>query len=107
MEDSSPALRIQELKSALSAYLKTFRSEYLLAVKEYLEEIYLGEGLREIGCDEKCKGCFLAFDESKQAVFRCKIWELYNALQGIEIKETKNPLVVNLSKELLDSLNKR
>ncbi len=103
----NPVERLKELKSALTVYLKTFRSEYLLAVKEYLEEMYLGGGLKEIGCDEKCEGCFLAFDQSKEAVLKCKMWELYSALQGTEIKETKNPNIVSLSKELLESLEKK
>jgi len=105
--EKDPLSRIKELKSVLSAYLKTFRSEYLLAVKEYLEEIYLSQGLKEIGCDEKCKGCFLSFGEGVQAINPCKMWALYTALNGIDIKETKNPQIVSLSKELLDALNKK
>lgn len=98
--------RIKELKSALSAYLKTYRTEYLLAAKEYLEEIYLAEGLKEIGCDEKCRGCFLSFGEEVQGINSCKMWALYTALNGFEIKETKNWQIVSLSKELLEALNK-
>lgn len=105
--EANPVERIKELKSSLGAYLKTFRSEYLLAVKEYLEEIYLAEGLKEIGCDGKCKGCFLAFEEGWQAASQCKMWALYSALSGIDIKETKNPRIIDLSKQLLEALNQK
>lgn len=105
--ETNPIERIKELKSALTAYLKTYRSQYLFAVKEYLEEIYMADGLKEIGCNEKCKECFLSYGEDIQAINPCKMWALYTALKDIEIKETKNPHIVSLSKELLSALKKR
>lgn len=101
--ESDPSVRFRELKNVLGAYLKTFRSEYLLAIKEYLDEIYTSNSLKELGCEEKCKECFLGFKEYNGSN-PCKMWALYSALLGINIKETRNPKIVKLSKELLDSL---
>lgn len=105
--EANPIDRLKELKSALTTYLKTYRSQYLFSVKEYLEEIYMANGLKEMGCDEKCKDCFLSFNKDIQAINPCKMWALYTALKDIEIKETKNPHIIRLSKELLSALNKR
>ena len=99
--------RIVELKNVLGAYLKTYRSEYLLATREYLKEIDAAQGLKALGCEEKCLGCFLGHEQLPDGLNPCRMWALYEALQGIEIKETKNPRLINLSKELLEALEKQ
>jgi hypothetical protein len=97
--------RISEMKNSLRAYLKTYRSEYLLAIKEYLREISESSGLKMMGCEEKCAGCFLGHEKLPEALNPCRMWALYEALEGIEIRETKNPRIITLSKELLEALD--
>jgi hypothetical protein len=98
--------RILELKNVLKAYLKTYRGEYLLAIREYLREIDESSGLKALGCQEKCVGCYLGHEKLPEALNPCRMWALYEALQGIEIKETKNPRIIELAKELLEGLGK-
>ena len=104
MEDRQINSRILELRNALGAYLKTYRSEYLLAVKEYLRELDASQGLKALGCQEKCAGCFLGHKELPDALNPCRMWALHEALQGVEIRDTKNPRIIQLSRELLESL---
>jgi hypothetical protein len=98
--------RILELKNVIKAYLKTCRSEYLLAIREYLREINESNGLQALGCQEKCEGCYLGHEKLPDALNPCRMWALYEALKGIEIKETKNPRIIELAKELLEGLEK-
>jgi len=106
MNDARINSRIIELKNALRAYLKTFRGEYLLAVKEYLNEINAAQGLKALGCEEKCLGCFLGHEKLPDALNPCRMWALHEALQGVEIRETKNPRIIELSRLLLEGLDK-
>lgn len=98
--------RLVELRNVLGACLKTSRSEYLLAAREYLRELDGSRGLKILGCDGKCEKCFLGHEKFPEGRNPCKVWALHEALDGIEIKETKNPMIMGLSKELLEALEK-
>jgi hypothetical protein len=102
--EKDPKERIREMKKVLSAYLKTYRVSYLQTIREYLDEIFQSNGLKDLGCNEKCKECFLGFKEFN-GNNPCQFWTLYLALQGIDLKESKNPRIVALSKQLLKSLS--
>lgn len=99
-------VKLKELKKHLFIYLKTLRKDSLITIRDILEEICLSEKLKEFGCDEKCRDCFLSFGEEKEAIFECKLWALYSLLAKSDLTETKNEEFIKLSKELYDSLDK-